>query len=531
MKLRSKLKRLSGWLVVLLLVFAGSALWLLPAYVRHEIIAVLEEAGLPGVDLRVSSLSHRRVKITNLTAGDAGNLCVESIEANYSIGSVLKGRVRNIRVSGGVLTLALVDGAIDLGSLAGLTGGGGKGVAYVPFERLEFKSCVLALKSNGKVIEVPFEGLLENGSEKEPRVRCILNSRVPGGGVLKGEGVLALGEQGVSGELKVTVPRFTIGDGRLLEKYLPAAQGYEIGGDVSLSSVIRFNGGKIDPRVLLDLIDVSVRNELSKTEVEEIDVSVALNSFQPFTTDPGLYLTVKRVRFGEFDVGNVRVTFQIDGDRLSWQSFEGEWADGKIKADRGSFRISSQRLDLDIDVRLEGVSLQKVIDFFCPGRIECEGKLYGHLPMTIHMGKKRRVNFGDGFLEARPPRGWIKIKEEDARELLGIKEVVPLEQASKEEVVKLMALQAFRDMEYTELAFRFAEEENKGWVVRGMIRGSGPRGGENPIPIGGFEENIYGLEDIVSGLLNGIRLIEFASKSSEEKEEEDALNKAIEDFF
>lgn len=529
MKLRSKLKGLAVLLGALLLVFAVLALWLLPVYVRHMVITTLEEAGLPGVDLRVSSLSHKRVKFTNFTAG-ADGLRVESIEANYSIGSVLEGRVRNVRVSGCMLTLALVNGAIDWGPLAGLAGDG-TWEAYVPFERLEFKSCALALKSNGGIVEVPFEGLVEDDSENEPRVRCALSSGIPGGGKLKGEGILALKKEGISGELKVTVPQFTIGDGGLLGKCLPAAQGYEIGGDVSLGSVIRFNEGKIDPRVLLGLIGVSVRNKLSKTEVEGVDVSVAVSNFQPLETDPDLLLTVKKVRFGEFETDSVRVTFWMDDNRLRWKSFEGGWADGKIKSEGGSFLLFSQAWDIDIDVQLEGVSLQKVIDFLCPGRIECEGKLYGHIPMTVHMGKRSRVDLGEGFLEARPPRGWIKIKEEDAKELLGIKEVVPLEQASKEEVVKLMALQAFQDMEYTELAFRFAEEENRGWVVRGMIRGSGPRGGESPIPIGGFGENIYGLEDIVNGLLNGVRLIEFASKSSEEEEEEDALNKAIEDFF
>ncbi len=94
-----------------------------------------------------------------------------------------------------------------------------------------------------------------------------------------------------------------------------------------------------------------------------------------------------------------------------------------------------------------------------------------------------------------------------------------------------MALQALQDMEYTELAFRFAREEDRGWAVHGVIRGEGPRGSENPIPIGGLKKNIYGLEDIITGLLNGINLIEFASKSDEEEKEEDALSRAIEDFF
>lgn len=298
--------------------------------------------------------------------------------------------------------------------------------------------------------------------------------------------------------------------------------------EISLDAAAEFRGEDTALSLRLDLFDMSVRNEKAGVEIDGVNSSIIIDSFEPLATEPGLRLGIKKLQFGEFETENLEAIFRItDNDKLDVQIVKTDWAGGKLIGRNIRARVSGQ--EFDFDIQCEGLSLQKVMDFIVPGRVECEGWLYGHLPISIRMGRRKPLSFGEGYLEARPPRGWIKLMEDDAKWLLGIEKVVSLEEATEDEVVKMLALQALQDMEYTKLSVVFKNEEETGWTVHSKLSGES-RGGGIVIPIGEIAKNITGLDDMLNLLVKGIRLGDF-TKTEEERKEEDSLNEAIEAFF
>jgi hypothetical protein len=503
----------------------------LPAIIRSYAVETLEGLGVPDVDMKVTALTPGSIRIEDLLSGDGGRFRVKAIEAEFSPGSLASKRVDDVRVSEVRVGLVMKDGALDLGPLAGLMGGESSAVV-LPFRTLELKDAVVALDTGGKPVEVSLNADLKQGGDGKRPIAVAGRGTLPGGGTFELEGGLALGEEGVSGEMKAVIPRFTIReeDGDLPGRCVPAAKGYRVGGDVALAATVSIENGRVDPNIRIELAGVSLENEESKTDAEGIEVSTVVNGISPFTTEAGRRLSVEKASFGEFTTENVRAFFHVaDYPRVEVESLSCDWADGKLTADHASVDLDSYRFDAVL--RAEGLSVQKVIDFFQPGAVECEGKLWGTLPVSVHLGEKRRLTFGKGFLEARPKRGWIKIREKDVKWMLGIEEVVPLEQAKPDEAVKLLLLQALQDLEYTQFRFDFGEEKGKGWAVHGMISGSGPRGEENRIPVAQFQKNIYGLDDLLNLIVNGMRLMPAAAPEEEEDEEQKAVDDALEAFF
>jgi hypothetical protein len=542
--IRDGMNRRTKWLLiagvsllVILINLVGFGILFLPGLVRVMAIGALEDLGMTDVDLTVAELTPSRARLENLTAGGGGRFRVKVVEAEYGLLGLASRRVDTIRISDLRIGLALAGGAIDPGPLAGLAApGAGAGAApsdpSLPFGILELTDAVISVDMGGGDLEIPFDVAVENVEGRDRPIGISGSGELPGGGRFEIEGGLSLGKDGPSGELKAVVRRFTIRDEdrNLLGDCVPAARGFRVGGDVALAALIEIEKGEIRPRIGIELADMSVRNEASKAAAKGIDVSTVVSSVKPLATEPGRRLSVSTASFGDFETRDVVAVFHVPKyPRVRVESLKCGWADGKLSADDADLDLSELRLDAVL--LAEGLSLQKVIDFVYPGCVECEGKLYGRLPVSVHVGKGRRVEFGAGFLEARPSRGWVRIREEDAKRLLGIEKVVPLEQAGKEDVVKLLALQALQDMEYTQLKFEFGEEDGRGWVVHGRINGSGPRGGGNRIPIEGFRPNFYGLEDLLNLIINGARLMPEKREDAKAKEEEEAVNEAIDEFF
>ncbi|MFC1671902.1 YdbH domain-containing protein [Planctomycetota bacterium] len=511
-------------LLIFIAIIVVNTIIFLPALVRHAAVGALAEMGVADADLEITTLSLSRARIENLTAGSNKRLHIGSIEAMYGMEELKAKRVRVIKVSDAKFTLGVTEQGVDWGPIAGLMTAESSG-ADLPFVRLSLKGGVFALEAGGEAVEIPFEALITNRAADDPPVTVSVKGTLPAGGTFSIGGRLA---SDCTGTLTAAVPTFTLQDKALLGKCIPAARDFEIGGSVKVEAAAEIGADGLVPNIRVYLTDVSVANEKSKTTVDDIDTLVIVESLTPLETAPGLDLSVKKASFGEFAADDIRAVFQLkNSDLVDVESMKCAWADGIIRGENVRFDLADKRLD--ISLKIEGVSMQKVMDFVYPGRVECEGSLWGMLPMSVQLGPKRRLTFGKGFLEARPQRGWVKLHEEDVKSFLGIEKIVPLEQASKEEAVKLMALQALQDMEYTHLRFEFDIEEGKGWAAHGKISGSGPRG-KNTIPIGGFHQNFYGLDHLLNLLVNGIRLMPERA-GDEKREEEESVEDALDAFF
>jgi len=166
-----KFPRWVRWLVVAALALVAAALtaWVavVPPLVRRLAEAQLAQMGLPVPSLEVRGLSLHHVQLANVAAGEGERFRIGAVAAHYTIGGLLRKRLRTIELVGLETEVRVRDGTLDLGPLANLRSEGG---GPTPFERIELRSCVLRLVRGGQVVAVLFSGHVANAGEAGLRV-------------------------------------------------------------------------------------------------------------------------------------------------------------------------------------------------------------------------------------------------------------------------------------------------------------------------------------------------------------------------
>ncbi len=306
-------------------------------------------------------------------------------------------------------------------------------------------------------------------------------------------GALTRNAKGISGELEVDIPRFSLTEETKLETVDPRLAAYRFAGDVTLKGRIQWEAGKTSERLEVQLDDLDAAQKQGNAGLKGLSGTLTFSGLAPLQTAGVQRLTVAELYTGIFKGTDARVDLEVENsESIRIQRAECTWAGGKVWAADARIRRMHPHADpggerfwrADVKVHAEGLRLQELLDLVYPGRVKGKGRMYGELPVTYQSNRRLPV-FGEGFLEARPPTGWLQFQEEDAKLLLGIETVVPLEKATTQEVAKLLAMRALQDFAYEALRCEFLKTEKQGWIGRVTVRGHGPRG-EDPIPIGGL---------------------------------------------
>ena len=96
----------------------------------------------------------------------------------------------------------------------------------------------------------------------------------------------------------------------------------------------------------------------------------------------------------------------------------------------------------------------------------------------------------------------LQLSPENAQALLGVRKPIDAKNASLEEQVSLMVINALQDMAYTNLRIEFKNEPERGLMTYVRAQGYGPRHDvEKQIPIGGFSVNINRLDDLLNSMI------------------------------
>jgi hypothetical protein len=288
-------------------------------------------------------------------------------------------------------------------------------------------------------------------------------------------------------------------------QWFPAISQDTLRGIFGLRLRLGITGSQLREQLSVDVKDGSWAMASSRTGVRGVNGSLVLDSLsRPRTARPAKFT---------FDTGYSAAVLITDGSgALSFgrdslvrlDSVECAWAGGILRS--VSVIIDPAQRQLRLDLQARGLGLQNILDFVGYDGVQGSGTFSGHLPLAVDWGDRPRISFGEGFFAAQPQTGLLKFTKETARKLLGVTKDIDPQQATLEQTVTLMMLNALQDMEYTALKAIFEKEAKGGWAARLQIQGFGPRGSKDSrIPIGGLNVNIHDLDQLLnSTILQGL---------------------------
>lgn len=301
------------------------------------------------------------------------------------------------------------------------------------------------------------------------------------------------------GELSVTVPPFATPNDTMLARWFPLLRGARTRGTFGFEGFVRTDGDSAVSGGTLTVGGASWVADRGKTGARGITGRVVLGSLIPPAVTRTQRLILDTAWSGTLGLGDPMVDFRYGDSVLIADSAWGRWAGGIALARNLRYREGGRRVGMELEMR--EVELQKLLDFLEYSEVRGEGTLHGRLPVDVRWGKRPRLSFGDGYLEARPSTGILRLSDQVARTVLGVKEPIPPSTTDPEKTVQLMMIRALRDMEYTQLKAVFTTEEDT-WMTRIRAKGSGPRGAkENRVPVGGLNINVNNLDRLLTSLV------------------------------
>ncbi len=137
----------------------------LSGLVESEVLAALDEMGLPDATLTVSGVGLGRATLTDLDLDGTGKVRIESVEVAYRLADLRAGRVRKVTVTGLTLTLRYADGKLDLGPLGRIETSGEGESTELPFDEIDLTACRLIVETEGRVRHIPIDGTILNTSQ------------------------------------------------------------------------------------------------------------------------------------------------------------------------------------------------------------------------------------------------------------------------------------------------------------------------------------------------------------------------------
>jgi len=314
-------------------------------------------------------------------------------------------------------------------------------------------------------------------------------------------GNLYFDRQCVTGTINVAIPEFTTRNKKWLAGLISPIKDDDLAGTFSAKARLKIEGGKILQRYSVEIKDGEWKKSGSDTGIQDINGVLGLNSVAPLITNGEQGFTFKNAHTGAFKIEKGQTIFNfVKNDIINIKFLEMNWAGGRLFSNNIPLDFSQSHLSCDLNV--EALNLQDIIDFMDYHGVKGDGRIYGHVPITIHWGKHPRLAFGEGYLEARPPKGGLQFSKETAMRILGIAKDIDPKTKNAQEIVSLMMLRALQDMEYSQLKVVFKNDENNVLQTRVQAQGYGPRGKkENRVPIVGLDIRIRSVDEVLNRLV------------------------------
>ncbi len=316
-------------------------------------------------------------------------------------------------------------------------------------------------------------------------------------------GDLYFDRQGLTGVINAKVPEFTTTQNKKwLAGLIPPIKDDDLSGTLSADARLKIEKGNILQQYTVDLKDVEWKKSgTDNMGIHGITGVLGLNSLAPLITDGDQNFTFKNAHTGTFNIENGQTIFNfLKNDILYIKSLDMNWAGGRLFSKDIPLDFSQPHIKGYLNV--EALNLQDILDFIDYQGVKGDGRIYGHVPVTVEWEKHPRLSFGDGYLEAIPPKGGLQFSKETAMKILGIAKDIDPKTKNDQEIVSLMMLRALQDMEYSQLKMVFKNDENNVLQTRVQAKGYGPRSQkENRVPIGGLDITISNLDELLNRMV------------------------------
>jgi hypothetical protein len=183
-----------------------------------------------------------------------------------------------------------------------------------------------------------------------------------------------------------------------LGKFLPTAEGFTFEGKFLEEGNLVIGKEGLRAVSQSSLSNASLRHQKNNISVEGIQMALLIPDLVKMRSAPGQKLKFTRASFGDMNIENGEIDFQIESPRsVLVEKSHFNWCDGKV--DAPAIRLKSGIQDYRLILYCDRLNLAKVLEQFGAASVEAEGELNGKIPIRY---KKGQLSFQDGFLFTTP---------------------------------------------------------------------------------------------------------------------------------
>lgn len=136
-------------------------IYVLPGWVRSQLVAQLGEIGLDEADVVVEQVGWTGAQLRNLRLSQDEWLSVDAAHVTYTLGQLVGGRIETLVLTGARLRLAYRDGRLEFEPLSKIEITGERAADRLPFDRFELRSSLLIVDLGRQQLAVPIQGTVE----------------------------------------------------------------------------------------------------------------------------------------------------------------------------------------------------------------------------------------------------------------------------------------------------------------------------------------------------------------------------------
>jgi hypothetical protein len=183
-----------------------------------------------------------------------------------------------------------------------------------------------------------------------------------------------------------------------LGKFLPAAKGFTFEGKFLERGNLVVGKKGLQATVESSLSNGILRHRKNKITVEGIQMDLWIPDLVKMHSAPGQKLKFARASFGEMNIENGEIDFQIESRQsILVEKSHFNWCDGNV--DAPAIRFTSGTEDYNLILYCDRLNLARVLEQFGAASVKAEGELNGRIPLRYQNG---RLSFKDGFLFTTP---------------------------------------------------------------------------------------------------------------------------------
>ena len=183
-----------------------------------------------------------------------------------------------------------------------------------------------------------------------------------------------------------------------LRKFLPAAKGFTFEGKLLERGNLVVGKKGLQATVESSLSNGILRHRKNKIAVEGIQMALWIPDLVKMRSAPGQKLKFVRASFGEMNIENGEIDFQIESPRsILVEKSHFNWCDGNV--DAPAIRFTSGTADYNLILYCDRLNLARVLEQFGAASVKAEGELNGRIPLRYQNGV---LSFKDGFLFTTP---------------------------------------------------------------------------------------------------------------------------------